>query len=87
MKGWVAAWQTMRILKWGFWIGTMAFSIYFVSDRAPHMTPFGNLTRTTELLMFGLPGAAVAAGLFELMFRERAVGKPEVRERDQLRRR
>jgi hypothetical protein len=78
MRGWVVAWQFMRVARWALWIGTIGFSIYFISNRAPHLTNFGNLKHTTEAIIFGLPGAAVAAGFLELMFRARASGKVEV---------
>ena len=46
--------QLMRALKWGLWIAFVAFSLYFVYDRAPHLDQFGHLTLSSEI-MFGLP--------------------------------
>jgi hypothetical protein len=69
---WIAAYHLMRILKWALWAAFFAYTLYFTLNRAPHVTQFGHLTLKTELLMFGLPLAAIAVGLFELMFRDRA---------------
>lgn len=77
MNGWAVAWQAMRYLRWGLWIGTVVYAVYFVSDRAPHLTQFGHLKHTAEFFMFGLPGGAVLAGLLELMCRSRAGGRSE----------
>jgi hypothetical protein len=72
---WLAAYQFMRALKWLLWAGFVGHSLYFVYDRAPHLTQFGHLTNATAFLMFGLSMAAVVAGLFELMCRDRAYPK------------
>ena len=69
---WLTVWYSMRVLRWLLWIGFFAHSLYYVLNPAPHLTQFGHLTLTTELAMFGLPLAAVAAGLLELMARDRA---------------
>lgn len=73
MNAWMLAYQSMRILKWLLWAGFIGHSLYFVSNRAPHLTKFGHLTTETEYIMFGLPLAAIAAGLFELMLRDRII--------------
>ena len=73
---WVAAYQLMRLVKWVFWVGFVAYAFYFVSNRAPHLTQFGHLTRTTEMLMFGLPLAGMVAGFAQLMLRDYAYPKP-----------
>jgi hypothetical protein len=62
----------MRTLKRSLWAGLVAFCLYFVSDRSPHLNQFGHLTIVTEYIMFRLPLTAIFAGLFELMFRDRA---------------
>jgi hypothetical protein len=66
----VAAYQLMRILRWLLWIGFVGHSLYFVYDRAPHLTQFGHLTMGTELAMFGLALGGILAGLLELMLRD-----------------
>ncbi len=66
------AWLTLRILRLGLWLATGAYYLHFFMYRQDHLTPFGHLLTTTELGMFGLPMAAVFAGFFELMIRERA---------------
>lgn len=78
MNMWTAAWQAMRVLRWGLWIGAVAFYIYFYSNRAPHLTQFGHLKHSAEAFMFGLPIAAVIAGFLELMFKARIGGAKEV---------
>ena len=72
---WVAAYQCMRLLKWLLWSGFVGYSLFFMYDRAPHLTSFGHLTLNAELFMLGLPLAAVIAGLFQLMLRDRAYGE------------
>jgi hypothetical protein len=67
-----AAWVTLRILRLGLWLATVAYYAHFFMYRSDHLTPFGHLQTTTELWMFGLPLAAVFAGFFELLLRERA---------------
>jgi hypothetical protein len=62
----------MRALRWLSLAGFFGFSLYFVLDRAPHLTQFGHLTLKADFIMFGLPLAAVVAGLFELMLRDKA---------------
>lgn len=44
----------------------------FLLNRESHLNNFGHLLFSTELLMFGLPLAAVYIGFFEMMARERA---------------
>ena len=77
MNSWVALWRFTRILRWLLWVGFFGFCLYFVYDRAPHLTQFGHLKHSAEIFMFGLPLAAVFAGFFELMFRERVTGAPK----------
>jgi len=67
-----AAWQVLRIVRWGLWFATVAYYALFAMYRQDHLTQFGHLMTSTELWMFGLPIAAVFAGFFELMVRERA---------------
>jgi hypothetical protein len=67
----IKAWLFFRCLRWLLWIGAIAYSIEFVLHRADHLNLFGHLLPTTEAWMFGLPLAAIFAGYFELMMRER----------------
>lgn len=64
-------WLFFRALRWLFWVGTAVYYTEFHFNRAHHLTQFGHLSTATELWMFGLPLAAVCAGCFELMMRER----------------
>jgi surfactin synthase thioesterase subunit len=72
MSPWVLAYQGMRTLKWLLWASFVGHSLYFMYDRAPHLTPFGHLTDATAFAMFGLSMGAVVAGFLELMLRDRA---------------
>ena len=67
-----AAWVMFRILRWGLWLATVGYYVLFFMNRPDYLTPFGHLLTRTELWMFGLPMAALFAGFFELMMRERA---------------
>ena len=69
---WLVAYQFMRALKWLLWASFIGHSLYFMYDRAPHLTQFGHLTNATAFAMFGLSMAAVIAGLLELMLRDKA---------------
>jgi hypothetical protein len=69
---WVAVYQFLRLVKWLLWASVVGYSLYFLSDPTPHLGRLGHLATSTEFLMFGLPMAAVIAGIFELMVRDRA---------------
>lgn len=68
----VLAWLFFRVLRWLCWLTAIAYFAKFFINRDGHLTPFGHLMTSTELWMFGLPMAAVFAGFFELMMREKA---------------
>jgi hypothetical protein len=68
---WIAAYQTIRVLKWLLRLGFLGLSLHYVLNRAPYIDQFGQLTLTADVIMFGLPLAAMAAGLLELMLRDR----------------
>jgi hypothetical protein len=72
MNGWVLAYQFVRALKWLLWASFVGHSLYFMYDRAPHLTQFGHLTNPTAFAMFGLSLGAIGAGLLELMLRDKA---------------
>jgi hypothetical protein len=65
-------WIFFRYTRWLLWLATIGYSIEFMIHRHDHMDAFGRLYLTTEALMFALPVAAVFAGCFELMMRDRA---------------
>jgi hypothetical protein len=65
-------WIFFRYTRWLLWLATIGYSIEFLINRQHHMDAFGRLALTTEFLMFTLPLAAVFAGCFELMMRDRA---------------
>lgn len=67
----IGAWLFFRLLRWACWIGIVAYCIEFVVHKRAHLNSFGHLLPTTEFWMFALPLAAVFAGFFELMMRER----------------
>jgi hypothetical protein len=64
------AYQFMRGVTWLLWLGFLGYCAYFLYDRGPHLNQFGHLTHLTEAVMFGLPLAAVCAGMFQLMLRD-----------------
>jgi hypothetical protein len=75
----VAVWRTLRALRWVLWLGIIAYYVYVAAFRDDHLTAFGHLLRSTEMFMFGLPVAAMFAGLLELWAREIAgVPKPSL---------
>ena len=67
----VAAWLFFRCLRWLLWIAAAAYYTEFYVHRSDHLNSFGHILPATEFLMFALPVAAIFAGFFELMMRER----------------
>ena len=70
-----SSWLFFRGLRWLLWLGVAAYYTEFALHPRDHVNQFGHLLPTTEAWMFGLPLAAVAAGYFELMMREKT-GRP-----------
>ena len=68
----IAIWLFFRCLRWAAWMFFFGFAFYFWVDRAPHLNSFGHLQHTTEALIFFPALAAIFAGFFELMMREKA---------------
>jgi hypothetical protein len=66
------AWYTLRILKWLLWAAFLGYGFAFVLDRSSYLDPFGHLQLRVEVVMFGLPIAAIFVGFLEMMARERA---------------
>jgi hypothetical protein len=62
--------QLMRYLRWMLWASFLGYCVHYVMHHSQHTDRFGHLSLTTEMIMFGMPLAAVAIGLFELMFRD-----------------
>src|SRR2546430_16061234 len=69
----VAAWLFFRCLRWLLWIAAAAYYTEFYVHRSDYLNSFGHILPATEFWMFALPLAAVFAGFFELMMRERTV--------------
>ncbi|WP_156952333.1 hypothetical protein [Bradyrhizobium sp. WSM1743] len=65
-------WVLLRIARWISWASFLAYCFAIPLDRQSYLNSYGNPLPSTEAWLFGLPVAAVAAGLFELMMRERA---------------
>ena len=63
--------QLLRILRWLLWLAFLGYSASVWADRARYLDSFGQLVRSTEFLLFGLPMAAVVVGLLEMMMRDR----------------
>jgi hypothetical protein len=70
----ILAYQLARTLKWILILGCVGYSLYFLSDRAPHIDQFGNLTLYTELILFVLPLVAMSVGLLQLCLWDYAYG-------------
>jgi hypothetical protein len=58
-------WQAVRAVRWLLWIAFLGYSLEFVLNRESHLNNFGHLLFSTELVMFGLPLAAVFVGFLE----------------------
>src|SRR5262245_3601076 len=65
------AWLFFQYARWLLCLGAIEYYISFIFNRSSH-GPVRGLTHTTKYWLFGLPLGAVAAGLFEMMTRERA---------------
>jgi hypothetical protein len=72
MNAAVVTWLVFRTLRWLSWLGFFAYSIHFLAFRESHLNPYGHLSITTEMAIFGLGFGAVFAGFLELMMRETA---------------
>jgi hypothetical protein len=67
----VAAWLFFRCLRWLLWITAAAYYTEFYVHSSDYVNSFGHILPATEFWMFALPLAAIFAGFFELMMRER----------------
>ena len=76
-----SAWPIARVITWLLWATFIGYCIYFISNRAPHLTSFGHLKPHVEAIMFGLPIAAVIMGFVQLMAKERIQGAMETPKR------
>jgi len=66
------AWLLMRALRWLLWAAFFGYCLHYVLYSSKHLDHFGHLYLSTEIAMYGLSLAAVFAGLFELMRRDKA---------------
>src|SRR5262245_64918206 len=57
-------WAISRILHGALWLAVIAYYFYFWIDPKDHFNQLGQLRFSTEVLMFGLPMAAVCMGFF-----------------------
>jgi hypothetical protein len=65
-------WRISRILHATLWFAVIAYYFYFWIDQKDHFNQLGQLRLSTEVLMFGLPIAAVCMGFFQMAMRDRA---------------
>ena len=72
MNSKVAVWLSFRALRWLAWIVFFGWSVYFYSNRAPHLNSFGHLQHYAEAMFFIPAILAIFAGFLELMMREQA---------------
>jgi hypothetical protein len=71
-------WIVLRIARWIIWVSFLAYSVVITLDRPSYLNGLGQALHSTEAWLFGLPVLAVAAGLFELMMRERTgIARPD----------
>jgi hypothetical protein len=70
-------WRISRILHGVLWLAVISYYFYFWIDPKDHFNQLSQLRLSTEVLMFGLPMAAVCMGFFQMAMRDRA----EVRRR------
>jgi hypothetical protein len=66
------AWLLMRALRWLLWTAFFGYCLHYVLYSSKHLDHFGHLYLSTEIAIYGLSLAAVFAGLFELMLRDKA---------------
>ncbi|HZP69642.1 MAG TPA: hypothetical protein VFB29_06815 [Pseudolabrys sp.] len=66
------AYLLFRYCRWLLWLAGLVYSADYLLHTSSHMDAFNHLLRTTEFWMFALPNAAVFAGFFELMMRNKA---------------
>ncbi len=72
MNAWIPVWLFFRAVRWLSIIVFVGFSLLFLKDRAPYITPFGHLQHWVEAVFF-LSGVGFnIAGLLELATREKA---------------
>ncbi len=67
-----AVWIFFRCMRWLLWIAAVVYAAMCMADRAAYMDSFGRLYHATEFWLYVLPSAAVFAGFFEMMWREKA---------------
>jgi hypothetical protein len=72
MKPAFVTWMALRFMRWACWIGFLVYAFMTTLDRPAYLNQFGQPLRTTEAWLYGLVFAAAAAGLLELMMREKA---------------
>jgi len=72
MNAWTCLWLLFRAIRWLACITFLAWSAWFIHDRAPHLNSFGQLLPGAEAMWFLSAVAALFAGFLELMMRERA---------------
>jgi predicted membrane protein len=67
-----AMWVVLRITRWLLTFVFIAYALHMYAYRSNYIDQFGHLFLWAELMLFAIPGAAVAAGFLELMVREKA---------------
>jgi hypothetical protein len=68
-----ATWSLIsRILHGALWLAVISYYFYFWIDSKDHFNQLSQLRLSTEVLMFGLPMAAVCMGFFQMAMRDRA---------------
>jgi len=66
------AWHALRGLRWLLWAAFLGYALLYWLNPSSYHDHFGHLLLSTELVMYGLPVAAVFVGFVEMMMREKA---------------
>jgi len=64
-------WMAMRVFRWLLVPIYAAYIFAFLSDRSSYLAWNGQVSHSTEVVMYGLPLLFVFLGLMEMMVREK----------------
>jgi hypothetical protein len=66
------AWHALRGLRWLLWAAFLGYALLYWLNPSSYHDQFGHLLLSVEVVIFGLPVAAVFVGFAEMMMREKA---------------
>lgn len=71
-------WMTLRLTRWACTAALVVAAFMLISNRSAYLNSFGQPSRVTEAVLFGLVFAFGILGLLELMMREKAgIARPD----------